>query len=670
MKMKYFSKLTFFILLLVSSADMWAQEKVMFKEGRRWIYRQHTSEHPTDVSYFSYCTLGDTVIDGISCIPVVQMWKNKKKLAGYVREEDRRVFFREESNDYWTLIYDFGLRVGDYYEQNGIGMRVTRIDTVRTAHASLARWHFCCNEEDEFSREVYSYIEGIGGSADDILRPFISFPGNDYVILQSCYDGPTCIIRDKNWGVSPFSYWTYSSIQNCEQRGHSLYGDVETWANWLEGSVQRNGKTYQIIHSTNSKLSFKPYIREDMGKVYTSYECFAKLMTETISDVKNYLNLYPVTENGEVILYNFNLSTGDSYPDMEIDNGVYVAFKDTIMLRDMELRRRLILSNGQELIEGLGCVNSKGGYFLYLYDDAIDDNISTVLTGYIEAMGTDSSVYTSGWLINPALKFYGQGTRWIELRLDTTLYDSWYSLVETKDGQKYNPNFQTVEYYIGDDCLDSTCEYPFLLRGIYSRKDGQHDSLVCYLAVSDKEPYRSSLSVVNKHNERIQPPLIVYDFSDSGWLAGLSIGCKQIGEEDNILTNYGEILFVDEKKFGGSTAISFAELDNGMHVLKGIGFTQWPGAECILGPLGLECITSEDDNLGSNHFKSILVYFEHNGEILYNVWPYSGGESAVHSSSYRANISGDVLYNLQGIPLRNNRVHGITVSKNHKFLWK
>jgi len=75
-----------------------------------------------------------------------------------------------------------------------------------------------------------------------------------------------------------------------------------------------------------------------------------------------YLN----TGDGELILYDYNVGVGDKYPTAEGYDEISVLEKDTLWLLDGKSHRRLTLSNGLILIEGIGCVNSPGLVFDYL----------------------------------------------------------------------------------------------------------------------------------------------------------------------------------------------------------------------------------------------------------------------------------------------------------------
>jgi len=56
-----------------------------------------------------------------------------------------------------------------------------------------------------------------------------------------------------------------------------------------------------------------------------------------------------------------------------------------------------------------------------------------------------------------AQDFFPEGTKWTEIRLDTLMYDSWYS----KSGDEWVPNFETVEYYVKGD---SVSKWPDIQR--------------------------------------------------------------------------------------------------------------------------------------------------------------------------------------------------------------
>lgn len=80
---------------------------------------------------------------------------------------------------------------------------------------------------------------------------------------------------------------------------------------------------------------------------------------------KEYLP-YEQTDDGELVLYDFNMQVGDKYPSVEGHEDVSVIMTDRVTTRDGVTRRLLVLSNGYKLLEGIGCLNSPGMFFFYL----------------------------------------------------------------------------------------------------------------------------------------------------------------------------------------------------------------------------------------------------------------------------------------------------------------
>ena len=77
---------------------------------------------------------------------------------------------------------------------------------------------------------------------------------------------------------------------------------------------------------------------------------------------------YRQTDDGELVLYDFNIQPGERYPSSLPFwyNTPYVTNVRRITTKDGISRRLLTLSNGYELLEGFGCLNSPGMLFCYL----------------------------------------------------------------------------------------------------------------------------------------------------------------------------------------------------------------------------------------------------------------------------------------------------------------
>ena len=59
----------------------------------------------------------------------------------------------------------------------------------------------------------------------------------------------------------------------------------------------------------------------------------------------------------------------------------------------------------------------------------------------------------------------------------------------------------------------------------------------------------------------------------------------------------------------------------GGRIIQGIGITEWNDGECLFGPPNPYLALSNHAYLPERHYRSMLVHFERNGEVLYDVWP-------------------------------------------------
>ncbi len=180
---------------------------------------------------------------------------------------------------------------------------------------------------------------------------------------------------------------------------------------YLLGTKEKNGKTYHNLFVFRDRVDCGVYlpqelwymlnypqgltdlhlgIREDDGRIYMEKEEYLSLISEgsfwhNIAD-DTYIP-YPRTEEGELVLYDFTKQKGDVYCSVEGHDPVYVAETETVVTKDNMVRRKLTLSNGYVLIEGLGCINSTGMFLYYLNPRTIlsNDNVPyfdyTLMTG-------------------------------------------------------------------------------------------------------------------------------------------------------------------------------------------------------------------------------------------------------------------------------------------------
>ncbi|MBP5798892.1 MAG: hypothetical protein J6W43_03145 [Prevotella sp.] len=71
------------------------------------------------------------------------------------------------------------------------------------------------------------------------------------------------------------------------------------------------------------------------------------------------------------------------------------------------------------------------------------------------------------------------------------------------------------------------------------------------------------------------------------------------------------------------------------------------------------------------HYRSMLVHFERNGEVLYDVWPEKGGVAdGIKSISKEKTPAANTLYDLQGRRLSVRPPKGVYIQNGKKKLAK
>ena len=237
-------------------------------------------------------------------------------------------------------------------------------------------------------------------------------------------------------------------------------------------------------------------------------------------------------------------------------------------------------------------------------------------------------------LSDESQEYFPEGTKWTEIRLDTLKYDSWYSKV----GNEWVPNFETIEYYVKGEYPDMDWVY----KKVYTNGPEWTDSLTLLIRETEYNGHNSILASVLSHE---------YDGLYAFWPGEAyqfdwSIG-KGLYYQDILMSNttsmkkpyfyYGIIDEIKEGYFGGARPLKYVDLDgkapedetglnryvstNGGRIIQGIGITEWKDGECLFGPPNPYFASTWEREHDKRHYRSMLVHFERNGEVLYNVWP-------------------------------------------------
>jgi len=188
-------------------------------------------------------------------------------------------------------------------------------------------------------------------------------------------------------------YWVYRFTENWRNQNDSIVGwfKEENEEKYLVTSMDKlefEGVVYDVVYhepplfpiheevtgkkSVPKRRLYSIGVRCEKGRVYTNYSDFCEYQNYrfdhdlyflpccwSFSD-PNYLP-YHLTEDGsELILYDYTMEVGDGFRHVDGHDDITVVEKDTVAYADDVPRRRLTLSNGLIIIEGMGCINSNG----------------------------------------------------------------------------------------------------------------------------------------------------------------------------------------------------------------------------------------------------------------------------------------------------------------------
>ena len=179
-----------------------------------------------------------------------------------------------------------------------------------------------------------------------------------------------------------------------------------------------NGKTYGVVywdygivptsrhkfHAQEAEYDGSIGIRREDGRVYVDKgEYLAHLSRGFDFEQPSFGNpdYLPSseTDDGELILYDYNKEVGDMYAaSVGGHSDITVEAKDHVTLSDNTEHRRLTLSNGLVLIEGIGCINSDGLLFDYLYYAKGDAENFSFLESCTDS-GSTLYEYLPDWLL-------------------------------------------------------------------------------------------------------------------------------------------------------------------------------------------------------------------------------------------------------------------------------
>ena len=237
------------------------------------------------------------------------------------------------------------------------------------------------------------------------------------------------------------------------------------------------------------------------------------------------------------------------------------------------------------------------------------------------------------WPVDFASKYFPIGTKWTEVRIDTTKHKSWFR----KEKGEWVPNYERVDYYV-TEAHNLPSKYDNVMyRAVYCQRDGRPDSL-CQFVTEDIAPngavdvytnyptsFENSEYTLNYWElDRIY--LFDYPYKIGDGLASILARLHYVGTFPH--KTYGMVTEIGEKDFGGVRPLQYMTLEgesadspDTFCWINGIGVTSWLDGECILGPYGAYKSKYYMMEVGQRFQRAMLVHFERDGEVLYDVWP-------------------------------------------------
>ena len=286
-------------------------------------------------------------------------------------------------------------------------------------------------------------------------------------------------------------YWKY--------REYSGYEDGE-----IIGSKTINDKVYGILrihrgfYDEARASEFDEYynwttatvaIRDEGGRIYVNKDDYLNLM----SDEHYWLSVgqseplpYETTEEGDLILYDFTKNVGDVYCKMPDGSDLTVTKVDILKTEDSVSRRRLTLSNGYDLIEGVGCTNSVGFFMFWLnatesYREKMRDMGLLTIFGYKDNNGKRNHLLVRDFdatlkeLEGHPNKMLTQGRRWI---YDYDNGDIKGKLTYTIDGDTLIHGYKRAK--LNMELVDIQTRN--VVRSGYAGAFNENNDWLCYLA--------------------------------------------------------------------------------------------------------------------------------------------------------------------------------------------
>lgn len=489
---------------------------------------------------------------------------------------------------------------------------------------------------------------------------------------------------------------------SAQKEYDSVVSESRLWT--MDMKMRLDPKEYNINWETEMKLAGDTIINgiHFMRRYYRDWQKGEEKPERWITT-----NEYVGQDGSKVYIYDdlfktmkldmdFSLNDGDKIVvyDEEPNNVFYfvvTAASDTILERSTDRTPRRCLHVQMEQfpdvtdvwIEGIGSLTyAVSGVMQFFATGGADFKLTKCTDG-------DAVLYQTG--TSNKNEYYPEGTKWTEIRLDTLKYDSWYS----KEGDEWVPNFETIEYYVKGEYIDKYAgDGDFKLKCVYTNGPEWADSLTFGIQEGDliqnNEDDDVIVTVFAPDDYGSYSPLGLAETYQFDWDIGKGIFYKDLFMSTTTYAvqyqhYYGIIDEIKEGYFGGDQPLKYVDLDGkapecgkydnpqktdtqGGRIIQGIGITEWNDGECLFGPPNP--YNALDGEYHGRHYRSMLVHFERNGEVLYDVWPKKEITNGIKSISKEKTPVANTLYDLSGRKIQGTPKKGVYIQNGKKVVIK
>lgn len=391
------------------------ENPVSIFDTRNWtIYPMDNSNNIYD--YYEIIPK-DTIIKGLGRVyKRLYHISSSTPYCGALREDGHRVYFVPSGEKREYLLYDFGLELGESVDVGLNGeshvVTVVGIDSICVNYTMRRRLRM----EDETLRNRHwawpaYWIEGIGSDLG-ILSPY-GWGDPGLKARMHFFNGmtPVSYLYEEIGTfhmLDGFPIWMFRQYYSMKEKNFIRFYKLNVLSE--DDVFTIGGKSYQKLtmittdwdgqtgQSVNTESTMG--IREEDGRVYVNFDDYIRFLNETKAGDPNYIP-YPITDENEIVLYDFNMKEGDTYRHVDGHDDISVV---GVSCSEWDNYRRMIkLSNGRVIEEGRGCTTSFGTLVTYLNptkDPSGDSYAIVSIVGYGK-----NGIYLNNLYESPILSF-------------------------------------------------------------------------------------------------------------------------------------------------------------------------------------------------------------------------------------------------------------------------